>query len=265
MLLAVDIGNTNTVIGVFKGRQLVTSWRIRTEKGMTEDEFQVLVFGLFENRRVLPEKITKTVISCVVPPMVGILNAFCKKYLSHPPRWVSAETVVQMPIRYRNPFEVGADRLVNAVAAYHKYPTSLIVIDFGTATTFDAISENGEYLGGAISPGIMIASEALYKNTSKLPRVEIFAPPGAAIGKDTADSIKSGVIYGYAGLVDGMVRRIKDEMGSSPRVIATGGLAELMNHVAETIEAVEPDLTLQGLRIISDSFPAEPQTMAPET
>jgi type III pantothenate kinase len=156
-----------------------------------------------------------------------------------------------MPIYYRNPSDVGADRIVNGVAAFEKYRQSLIIIDFGTATTFDSISEKGEYLGGAISPGIMIAAEALFMKASKLPRVEIFHPPASVIGKDTAASIQSGIIYGYAGLVDGMVRRMRSEMGSAPKVIATGGLAELMHHVSETIEAVEPLLTLDGLRIIA--------------
>ena len=155
-----------------------------------------------------------------------------------------------MPILYSNPEEVGADRIVNAIAAFHKYKTSLIVIDFGTATTFDSISAKGEYLGGAISPGIMIASEALFRKASKLPRVEIFSPPEKVIGKDTSSSIKAGIIYGFSGLVDGVVKRMKIEMGSNPKVIATGGLADLMDKVSETIEAVEPDLTLEGLRII---------------
>jgi type III pantothenate kinase len=186
--------------------------------------------------------------------MVTILDAFCRKYLRHAPHWVNAESVKNMPVLYGNPSEVGADRIVNAVAAYDKHKTSLIVIDFGTATTFDAISEKGEYLGGAISPGIMIASEALFMKASKLPRVEIFIPPGKVIGKDTASSIKSGIIYGYAGLVDGVVRRMKVEMGTNPEVIATGGLAELMYEVSETIEAVEPNLTLEGLRIISNNL-----------
>ena len=159
-----------------------------------------------------------------------------------------------MPILYDNPAEVGADRIVNAVAAFHEYQTSLIIIDFGTATTFDAISEKGEYLGGAISPGIMISAEALFIKASKLPRVDIFTPPENVIGTNTADSIKAGIIYGYAGLVDGIVRRMKAEMGLPPKVIATGGLATIMQQVAETIEAVERNLTLEGLRIISSSL-----------
>jgi type III pantothenate kinase len=156
-----------------------------------------------------------------------------------------------MPILYTNPAEVGADRIVNAVAAYHKYQTSLIVIDFGTATTFDVISDKGEYLGGAISPGIGIAAEALFQRASKLPRVDLIHPPESTIGKDTTASMKSGIIYGYAELVDGMVRRIKEEMKGSPKVIATGGLAPLMQHVSQSIEFVDQGLTLEGLKIIS--------------
>jgi type III pantothenate kinase len=254
MLLVIDIGNTNTVIGVYDGRHLVKSWRIRTERRTTEDEFNILASNLFSGSNISSKKIGKTIISCVVPPMVTILDSFCRKYLGHAPHWVDAMSASILPIRYKNPSEVGADRIVNAVAAYHKYQTSLIVIDFGTATTFDSISEKGEYLGGAISPGIMIASEALFMKASKLPRVEIFVPPESVIGKDTASSIKAGIIFGYAGLVDGMVRRMKIEMGTKPLVIATGGLADLICQVSETIEVVEPDLTLEGLRIISDSL-----------
>ena len=254
MLLVIDIGNTNTVIGVYDGRHLVKDWRIRTERRTTADEFNVLAANLFSEGNISSEKIGKTIISCVVPPMVTILDSFCRKYLGHAPYWVDAMSVPNLPIRYKNPSEVGADRIVNAVAAFHKYQTSLVVIDFGTATTFDSISEKGEYLGGAISPGIMIASEALFMKASKLPRVEIFVPPENVIGKDTASSIKSGIIFGYAGLVDGMVRRMKIEMDTNPRVIATGGLAELMCQVSETIEVVESDLTLEGLRIISNSL-----------
>ena len=254
MLLVIDIGNTNTVIGVYDGRHLVKDWRIRTERRTTEDEFNILASNLFSESSISSKNIDKTVISCVVPPLVTILDSFCRKYLGHAPHWIDAMSASTLPIRYKNPSEVGADRIVNAVAAFHKYQTSLVVIYFGTATTFDAISEQGEYLGGAISPGIMIASEALFMKASKLPRVEIFVPPESVIGKDTASSIKAGIIFGYAGLVDGMVRRMKIEMHTNPRVIATGGLAELMYQVSETIEVVEPDLTLEGLRIISNSL-----------
>ncbi len=254
MLLVIDVGNTNTVIGVYDGAKLVKDWRIRTEKNTTEDEFNFLATGLFTVGNIKPEDIGKTIISSVVPPMANILNTFCRKYLGHEPHWVDAKSASQMPILYSNPAEVGADRIVNAVAAYHKHKTSLIVIDFGTATTFDCISEKGEYLGGAISPGIMIASEALFRKASKLPRVEIFVRPENVIGKDTIDSIKSGIIFGYAGLVDGIVSRMSTEMGTSPKVVATGGLASLMIQVCEVIEEVDSDLTLEGLRIIHEKL-----------
>jgi len=256
LLMAIDVGNTNTVMGVFDERKLVMDWRIRTDRNITEDEFNVLVNSLLAGSGISPNSITRTIISCVVPPMVGILDSFCRKYMQHQPLWVSAETVGKMPILYRNPFEVGADRIVNAIAAFDKYRSALIVIDFGTATTFDVISAQGEYLGGAISPGIMIAAEALYQNASKLPRVEIFQAPETVIGKDTENSIKAGIIYGYAGLVDGLVSRMKTELGTTPKVIATGGLAALMSAVSETIEAVEPHLTLYGLQIISTNHAA---------
>lgn len=251
MLLVIDVGNTNTVMGVFQGDALIRSWRISTERNTTEDEFNVLAAGLFSQSRVTCQEIDKTIISCVVPPMVTILDAFGRKYLGHPPLWVDAKSYPGMPILGKNPNEVGADRIVNAVAAYQRYKTSLIVIDFGTATTFDAISDQGAYLGGVISPGIGISSEALFTHASKLPRVEFFKPPRKVVGTDTIESIQSGIIFGYAGLVDGIVQRMNKEMGSNPRVIATGGLAPLMHHVANSIEAVVPDLTLEGLRIIS--------------
>ncbi len=254
MLLVIDVGNTNTVMGIYDGKNLVKDWRIRTEKNRTEDEFHVLATSLFSGKNVALASIEKTIISSVVPPMVTILDSFCRKYLGHEPHWVDAKSSAGMPILYDNPSEVGADRIVNAVAAYARHKTGLIVIDFGTATTFDAISDKGEYLGGAISPGIHIASEALFKNASKLPRVEIFVPPEKVIGKDTENSIKSGIIFGYAGLVDGIVRRMSDEMESPPKIIATGGLAPLMSGVCESIEAVDSSLTLEGLRIIYEKL-----------
>ncbi len=253
MLLVIDIGNTNTVIGVFKKDNLVTNWRIRTERRTTGDEFSVLASGLFKGSGIQFKDIQRTIISCVVPPVVGVYDAFCRKYLNHAPEWIDAASSGIMPILYDNPSEVGADRIVNAVGAYSKYKKSLIIVDFGTATTFDAVSRNGEYLGGAISPGIIIASEALFANASKLPRVELFTPPQKVIGKDTSASLKSGIIFGYAGLVDGIVRRMKKEMKTEPAVIATGGLSELIGQVSETIDAIEPDLTLEGLKIISSA------------
>jgi type III pantothenate kinase len=253
MLFVIDVGNTNIVLGVYRGATLLKSWRVRTERNTTEDEFNILVANLFSDSGFMLDEIEKTLVSCVVPPMVTILDSFCRKYLGHSPRWVNANSYAQMPIRILNPSELGADRIVNAVAAYHKYQTSLIIIDFGTATTFDAISQKGEYLGGAISPGIAISSEALFLKASKLPRIEIFEPPEHVIGKDTGQSLKAGIIYGYAGLVDGIVKRMQIEMGSKPKIVATGGLAALIRHVSETIETIEPDLTLEGLLIISNS------------
>jgi type III pantothenate kinase len=251
VILALDVGNTNTVIGLFENDKLVYDWRIRTAPSITEDELNVILSNLFADKKIEARQIEETVISCVVPPMMKVLDRYCHKYLNHAPKWIDS-SAVEMPVIYDNPAEVGADRLVNAIAAYHIYNTSLIVIDFGTATTFDVINEKGEYIGGAISPGIGIAAEALFQRASKLPRVELYNPPETVIGKNTAHSMKSGIIYGYAELIDGMVRRIKKEMqNSKPKVIATGGLAPLMRDISETIESVELDLTLEGLRIIS--------------
>lgn len=253
MLLAIDIGNTNIVLGVFDQDRLIHHWRLRTEKDATEDEFHLLIRNLFSLEDLHIESITETIISCVVPTMVNIFDRLCEKYLDHKPVWVDADTPTGMPILYDNPREVGADRIVNAVGAFTKYRTGLIVVDFGTATTFDCISEDGAYLGGIISPGIVISSEALFQKASKLPRVEIFAKPKQAITKDTIGSMNAGIVFGYAGLVDGIVRRIKQEMSPpTPKVIATGALADLVAEVAESIEAVEPYLTLEGLRIIHD-------------
>lgn len=254
MLLVIDVGNTNIVVGVFDGDNLKFSWRIRTERNTTEDEFSFLVSGLFARSGITFEQIQKTVISCVVPPMVTILDKFGCKYLGRAPHWIDAKSYPGLPLLVNNPREVGADRIVNAVGAYHRYRTSLIIIDFGTATTFDAISGQGEYLGGAISPGIGISAEALFSHASKLPRVEIFTPPAVVVGKDTISCIQSGIIFGYAGLVDGIVARMKTEMQSAPKVIATGGLAPLIKDVTATIEEVAPDLTLQGLRIIGEGL-----------
>jgi type III pantothenate kinase len=257
MLLVIDIGNTNMVMGVFDGRNLLRDWRLRTERNTTEDEINIILSSLFAQSHIRPDQIDRTIISSVVPPLVTIFDSFCRKYLGYPPFWVNPASYSGMPNLYRNPSDVGADRIVNAVAAFAKYKCSLIVIDFGTATTFDSISAKGEYLGGAISPGIMIAAEALFMKASKLPRVELFQPPANVIGKDTAGSIQSGIIYGYAGLVDGVVERMRAEMGSAPTVVATGGLAGLMRDVSKTIDAVEPLLTLDGLRIIAGEIDTE--------
>ena len=252
MLLVIDVGNTNTVIGVYDGDVLKEDWRIRTVRDNTADEFNVLAKALFSDKGIDPSQISKTVISSVVPSSVPILNAFCERFLKLTPLWINPASVKKlMPILYKNPNEVGADRIVNAVAAYEKYKSSLIIIDFGTATTFDAISEQGEYLGGAIVPGVMISSEALFQRASRLPRVEIFQAPEAVIGKDTIESIQSGIIYGNAAMADGMVARMKAEMNTEPTIIATGGLATLIAGVSLTIKTVDQSLTLDGLRIIS--------------
>lgn len=255
MLLVIDVGNTNTVIGIYDGDTLKHDWRIRTTRNSTADEFNVLANALFSDKGIHHNHIHKIIISSVVPSSVPILNAFCEKYLNLTPLWITSDSVKKlMPILYNNPNEVGADRIVNAVAAYNKYKTSLIIIDFGTATTFDAISEKGEYLGGAIVPGIMISADALFQKASKLPRVEIFEAPAKVIGTDTIESIKSGIIHGNAAMVDGMVERMVREMGSSPRILATGGLALLISGISKTIEKVEQTLTLDGLKIISDTI-----------
>ncbi|WP_320043115.1 type III pantothenate kinase [uncultured Desulfobacter sp.] len=252
MLLVIDVGNTNTVIGVYENESLKQDWRIRTIRETTADEFNILARALFADKRIQLTDITKVVISSVVPSSVRILNAFCERYLKITPLWINAASVKGlMPILYSNPNEVGADRIVNAVAAYEKYKKALIVIDFGTATTFDAISEKGEYLGGAICPGVVISSEALFQRASRLPRVEMLKAPERVIGDDTIESIKSGIIFGNAAMVDGMVERMKQEMKTTPMIIATGGLAPLIADVSNVIESVDLALTLDGLKIIS--------------
>jgi type III pantothenate kinase len=252
MLLVIDVGNTNTVIGVYKNETLAQDWRIRTVRETTADEFNILARALFADKGIQLTDISKVVISSVVPSSVRILNAFCENYLALTPLWINAASVKKlMPILYSNPNEVGADRIVNAVAAYEKYKKALIIIDFGTATTFDAITEKGEYLGGAICPGVVISSEALFQRASRLPRVEMLKAPDRVIGDDTIESIKSGIIFGNAAMVDGMVDRMKQEMNTTPMIIATGGLAPLIAEVSNAIESVDLALTLEGLKIIS--------------
>ncbi len=252
MLLVIDVGNTNTVVGVFEEDVLTHDWRIRTIRDTTADEFNVLANALFSDQGISRTAIKKTIISSVVPSAVPILNAYCERYLDLSPIWINPESVKKlMPILYNNPNEVGADRIVNAIAAYDRYKTAMIIIDFGTATTFDVISQKGEYLGGAIVPGVMISADALFQKASRLPRVEVFQAPEKVIGKDTIDSIKSGIIHGNAAMVDGMVERMALEMKSKPKVIATGGIAPLIFGLSKSIEKVEQSLTLEGLKIIS--------------
>jgi len=250
MLLCIDVGNTNIVLGVFKDDTMLNHWRIRTERDMTGDELGLLINNLFVPEQFEMSGIDATIISCVVPPLLNAFKEFCQRYLHHEPLVVDPDMETGMPIKYDNPKEVGADRIVNAVAAYQKYRTGLIIVDFGTATTFDYISSEGVYEGGAIAPGITISAEALFQRASKLPRVEIFAKPKMVIAKETIASINSGLIYGYAGLVDGIVNRIKKEVGFDTTVIATGGLAPLIKSEATTIDYVEEFLTLEGLKTI---------------
>jgi type III pantothenate kinase len=252
MLIVMDIGNTNTVIGVYRGEQLLSHWRIRTEKEVTVDELGILLSNLFTSQDLKISAVSDLIISCVVPPMINTLEGFAQRYLQVKPLWVGPGIKTGMPIHYDNPREVGADRIVNAVAAYDQVHASVIVVDFGTATTFDVISRQGEYLGGLIAPGVMISCEALFMKASKLPRVEIFAKPRNIIAKDTISSMNAGIILGYAGLVDGIVGRVKTALGDNPKVIATGGLACLIASETQSIDLVDDYLTLKGLKIIFD-------------
>jgi type III pantothenate kinase len=249
MLLVVDVGNTNTVLGLFDGDQLVHDWRIRTVVDHTVDEYGMLIYNLYKTSRISSRKIQDIIISCVVPPMLNILEPLCQKYFNLKPLIVGPGVKTGMPIYYDNPKEVGADRIVNAVAGYEKYKRDLIIVDFGTATTFDYVSEKGEYMGGCISPGIMISSDALFERAAKLPRVEL-SKPKSIVAKDTVSSMQAGIMYGYAGLVDGICDRMKAEVKSNPLVVATGGLAKIVAPETKSIDVVDEMLTLEGLRII---------------
>jgi type III pantothenate kinase len=249
MLLVIDVGNTNTVLGIYDGEVLVHDWRIRTVIDHTVDEYGMLILNLFNNSGISSKDVKSIIISCVVPPMLNILEPLCQKYFDIDPLIVGPGVKTGMPIFYDNPKEVGADRIVNAVAAYEKYRREMIIVDFGTATTFDYISPKGEYMGGCIAPGIMISSEALFERASKLPRVEL-CKPRLIITKDTVSGMQAGIMYGYAGLVDGIVERMKAESASKPLVVATGGLAKLISGVAKHIDVVDEMLTIEGLRII---------------
>jgi len=249
MLLVIDVGNTNTVLGVFDEEELVHDWRIRTVIEHTVDEYGMLMYNLYKSSKISSRAIQSIIISCVVPPMLHILERVCEKYFHVKPMIVGPGIKTGMPIFYDNPREVGADRIVNAVAVYEKYKKEAIVVDFGTATTFDYVSPKGEYMGGCIAPGIVISSEALFKRASKLPRVE-FSTPKSIVAKDTVSSMQAGIIFGYAGLVDGIVARMKAEVQSNPLVIATGGLARVVQSEAKSIEIIDEMLTLDGLRLI---------------
>ncbi|MBC7341001.1 MAG: type III pantothenate kinase [Clostridia bacterium] len=249
MLLAIDIGNTHVVLGVYRDKELVADWRISTRLERSEDEAGMLVRELFAFKGLDFKDITAAVIASVVPPLTPVIENMCQQYLHLRPLVVGPGTKTGMPIRYDNPHEVGADRIVNAVAAYDRYGGPVIVVDFGTATTFDAISAQGEYLGGAIAPGIGISVEALFRYAAKLPRVEI-VKPRAVIGKNTVSSMQSGIVYGFLGQIEGIVSRMQKELGGKAAVVATGGLSRLFGQESPLIDAVDPYLTLEGLRLI---------------
>ena len=249
MLLVIDVGNTNTVLGLYSDDRLVRDWRVTTDKARTVDEYAMLIHELFRLSDLHFTDIRDVIISCVVPPMLNTLEGLCQRYFKRKPYVVGPGIKTGMPINYENPREVGADRIVNAVAAFEKKKRSLIIVDFGTATTFDYISARGEYQGGAIAPGLAISAEALFLRASKLPRVEITRPP-QIIAKNTVNSMQAGIYYGYVGLVDGIVTRMCQEAREQPLVIATGGLAGLLAPASQTIDEVDPNLTLEGLLIL---------------
>jgi len=253
MLLVLDVGNTNTVLGVFAGdgrsSDLAAHWRVATLQTQTVDEYGVLFRNLFAMADIKVAAIKGIIISSVVPPMDSVLREVCERYFHTKPLFVEPGVKTGMPVQYDNPAEVGADRVVNGVAAFEKYGGPCIIVDFGTATTFDAVSARGEYLGGVITPGIGISADALFERTARLPRVDI-RKPLRVIGSNTVGSIQSGLYYGYLGLVDAILERMLAELGPETKVVATGGLAPLIGEGSKYISAVDDLLTLEGLRII---------------
>jgi type III pantothenate kinase len=251
MLLAYDVGNTTIAIGLFRGRKLVKSWKIKTDSGKTGDEYASLLLDLMRISGLEPGKITGAIISSVVPPLTPVIEEVCRNSFATTALVVGPGLKTGMPILYENPLEVGADRITASVAAFEKYGGPVIVVDFGTATTFDTVSAKGEYLGGAIAPGVQIAAEALYLKTARLPRIEI-RKPKRAIGRTTVASMQSGLYFGYVGLVTNTIAEIRKELGQAAKVVATGGFGGPMVSELPEIEAYEPDLVLEGLRIIHE-------------
>lgn len=258
MLLVIEVGNTNTGLGVFDGQRLLVSWRLASRREQTADEYGVFIQTLLASQGIDKSRITAVALSNVVPPVQQTLEAMCEKYFGLHPFSVEPGVNVKMVLRVDNPQEVGSDRVCNAVAAVEFYGPPLIVVDFGTATNFDCVNSRGEFIGGAIAPGLALAAEALFSRAARLYRVE-FVRPKEAIGRNTVTNIQSGLVYGYAGLVDGLAERIRAEMDGDPKVIATGGLASLIQGVSRTIQHVNPDLRLQGLRLVwEQAHPGSP-------
>ena len=249
MLLAINVNNTHTLLGVYDRDRLAVHWRLRTDPARTVDEYGVLLRGLFADWGVAHPEVTGVILSSVVPQLNDRIEQVCRRFFGHSPLVVGPGIRTGVPILYDNPKEVGADRIGNAVAAYERTRSATIVVDFGTATTFDYVTAKGEYLGGVIVPGIGISLDALIARTAKLPRVELVRPP-KVVGRTTVHAIQSGVIYGYAALVDGLIERIRNENDARARVLATGGLAALIAPTSTSIEAVDEFLTLDGLLII---------------
>ncbi|PTX55259.1 type III pantothenate kinase [Melghirimyces profundicolus] len=249
MLLVMDVGNTHIVFGIYKGDELLYHWRVHTDRNATEDEYGMRLKNLFNHVGIDLEEIDGVIICSVVPPLTHVLKMLAQKYFRVTPLIVGPGVKTGLNIQYENPREVGADRIVNAVAALDRFGPPVIVVDFGTATTFCFINEEGHYVGGAITPGINISTEALYQRASQLTRVEI-VKPGNVVGRNTVRAVQAGVFYGYVGVVDGIVSRMKEQMQQTPTVVATGGLAELICGETRTIDAVDPLLTLKGLKMV---------------
>ncbi|WP_427126374.1 type III pantothenate kinase [Priestia megaterium] len=249
MIFVLDVGNTNTVLGVYDGDELKYHWRVETSRNKTEDEYGMTIKALLEHVSLSFKDIHGIIISSVVPPIMFALERMCQKYFHLKPLVVGPGIKTGLNIKYENPREVGADRIVNAVAGIQLYGSPLIIVDFGTATTYCYIDENKQYMGGAIAPGINISTEALYSRASKLPRIEI-ARPNSIVGKNTVSAMQAGILYGYVGQVEGIVARMKEQSTVNPKVIATGGLATLIAKESDIIDIVDPFLTLKGLQII---------------